>query len=69
MSDKEKSEVRDVLTPHFRAYEATDARRGNGQGVPPMYRISGHATERPHVFVSDPYKSIVVQVGGCALPH
>ncbi len=61
MSDMEKGDVRERLSNYFQRYNLEDAKKG--KGVPPMYRISGHATERPDVFISDPNKSIVVQVG------
>lgn len=56
MSDEERKQISDKLKPLF--LEANTKRPNN----PKCYRVTGHAKERPDVWISDPFKSIVLEV-------
>ena len=61
MSDEERKQISDKLKPLF--LEASVKRPNN----PKCYKVTGHAKERPDVWIADPFKSIVLEVRGfCA---
>ena len=58
VSDEERKQISEKLQPLF--IEANHRRPNN----PKCYRVTGHAKERPDVWIKDPYQSIVLEVTG-----
>ena len=57
MSDKEREDI----TPKLRPFLIdADPKRCN---APACYRVTGRTKERPDVWISDPFQSVVVQAG------
>jgi len=55
VSDKEREEITDQLRPYL---IPASPKRSN---APACYRITGSTKERPDVWISNPFKSVVVQ--------
>ncbi len=56
VSDEERKQISDKLKPLF--LEANVKRANN----PKCYKVTGHNKERPDVWISDPFKSVVLEV-------
>ncbi|CAI5516534.1 unnamed protein product [Closterium sp. Naga37s-1] len=57
MSDDDLADLRERLLPVLQLNE-------RGQSPPPLYAVTNHAKERPDVWVSDPTRSVVLQIRG-----
>lgn len=57
VNDEERKEISDKLEPLF--IEASQKRSNH----PKCYKVTGHLKERPDVWISDPFQSVVLEVG------